>query len=101
MQWYYPAKLGADLSEGFDKFDSHDDSTDEHLGSLLKAIIAHEEEEGKKIDAHIVTWRGMMTKVNLLYIAMCWDSRLIVSPDHVHSIRGQGWVCARLEFEAS
>ncbi|KAI1754581.1 RAI1 like PD-XK nuclease-domain-containing protein [Xylaria castorea] len=63
LQWYYPPKLGADLSRGFEKFDKHDDSVDEHLESLLKTIIAHEQEEGKKIDANIVTWRGMMTKI--------------------------------------
>ncbi|KAI0866023.1 RAI1 like PD-XK nuclease-domain-containing protein [Xylaria cubensis] len=63
LQWYYPPKLGADLSGGFDKFDNHDDSVDEHLDSLLKTIIAHEQEEGKKIDANVVTWRGMMTKI--------------------------------------
>ncbi|KAI0439214.1 RAI1 like PD-XK nuclease-domain-containing protein [Xylaria telfairii] len=63
LQWYYPPKLGADLSKGFEKFDKHDDSVDEHLDSLLRAIVAHEQEEGKKIDANIVTWRGMMTKI--------------------------------------
>ncbi|KAI0911191.1 RAI1 like PD-XK nuclease-domain-containing protein [Ustulina deusta] len=62
LQWYYPPKLGADLSKGFDKFDKHDDARDEHLDSLLKTMVAHEKEEGKKIDADIVTWRGMMTK---------------------------------------
>lgn len=68
MQWYYPPRLGADLSKGFDKFDKHDESIDEHLDSLLKTIAAHEKEEGKKIDANIVTWRGMMTKAsNLLF----------------------------------
>ncbi|KAI8952442.1 RAI1 like PD-XK nuclease-domain-containing protein [Xylaria longipes] len=63
LRWYYPPKLGADLSKGFEKFDKHDGSVDEHLDSLLKTIIAHEQEEGKKIDANIVTWRGMMTKI--------------------------------------
>ncbi|KAI0119871.1 RAI1 like PD-XK nuclease-domain-containing protein [Nemania sp. FL0031] len=63
MQWYYPPRLGADLSKGFDSFDKHDESTDEHLDSLLKAIASYEEEEGKKIDANIITWRGMMTKI--------------------------------------
>ncbi|XXH00320.1 hypothetical protein Hte_006663 [Hypoxylon texense] len=62
-KWYYPAELGADLSKGFEQFDKHDDSKDEHIDSLLKAIMAHEEEEGKKIDANVVTWRGMMTKI--------------------------------------
>ncbi|KAI0119176.1 protein RAI1 [Daldinia grandis] len=63
MQWYYPPTLGADLSKGFDRFDKHDNSKDAHIDSLLKTIMAHEEEEGKKIDAHVVTWRGMMTKI--------------------------------------
>jgi RAT1-interacting protein len=63
MRWYYPPRLGADLSKGFDKFVKHDDSDDEHLDSLLKAIINHEQETNQKIDAQIVTWRGMMTKV--------------------------------------
>lgn len=52
-----------DLSKGFETFDKHDDSGDEHLDSLLKTIISHEQEQGKKIDAQLVTWRGMMTKV--------------------------------------
>lgn len=64
VQWYWPPTIGADLSKGFDKFDKHDDSADEHLDSLLKTIAAHEQEENKKIDAHVVTWRGMITKVN-------------------------------------
>lgn len=51
------------MSIGFEKFDKHDDSQDEHLDSLLEAIMKHEKEAGKPIDAHVVTWRGMMTKV--------------------------------------
>ncbi|KAH9901996.1 RAI1-domain-containing protein [Xylariomycetidae sp. FL2044] len=63
MQWYYPAELGSDLSRGFESFDKHDDSADEHLESLLSTIAAHEREAGQKIDAQLVTWRGMMTKI--------------------------------------
>lgn len=63
MKWYYPPALGVDLSSGFEDFKSHDDSVDEHLDSLLKTIANHEKETGKPIDAHVVTWRGMMTKV--------------------------------------
>ncbi|KAK8034406.1 RAI1-domain-containing protein [Apiospora rasikravindrae] len=63
LRWYYPPQLGADLSQGFESFEKHDDAQDEHLDSLLKAIVAHEQEAGKKIDAQVVTWRGMMTKV--------------------------------------
>lgn len=63
MKWYYTPRLGADLSKGFDSFQKHDDSRDEHLDSLLKTIVAHEQETGQKIDANVVTWRGMVTKV--------------------------------------
>lgn len=52
-----------DLSNGFKTFDKQDDSKDEHLDSLLKTIMAHEQEVGQRIDANLVTWRGMMTKV--------------------------------------
>lgn len=63
IQYYYPPILGADLSKGFETFQKQDDSKDEHLDSLLKTIIDHEQKEGKKIDANVVTWRGMITKV--------------------------------------
>jgi hypothetical protein len=76
MRWYYPPEVGADLSEGFETFDKHDDSVDEHLDSLLKTIIAHEQAEGKKIDAQIVTWRGMMTKAGRLAV---FSGRMLTS----------------------
>lgn len=64
LKWYYPPQVfGADLSKGFETFDKHDDSVDEHIESLLKTIISHEQETGKKIDAHVVTWRGILTKI--------------------------------------
>lgn len=63
MRWYYNPPLGTDLSHGFENFVKHDDSVDEHLDSLLKTIMVHEKQTGKKIDAQIVTWRGCITKV--------------------------------------
>lgn len=66
MKYYYPPELGVDLSRGFNTFIKHDDSQDEHLDSLLKAIMLHEQETGTRIDAKVVTWRGMMTKVRPL-----------------------------------
>lgn len=63
IKWYYPPTLGADLSRGFDTFQKLDDTADDHLDSLLKTIIAHEQKEGKRVEANIITWRGMMTKV--------------------------------------
>ncbi|KAG9506054.1 decapping endonuclease targeting mRNA [Fusarium musae] len=65
LKYYYTPQLGADLSKGFDTFQKLDDTGDDHLDSLLKTIAAHEQETGKKIDANVVTWRGMMTKVRL------------------------------------
>lgn len=67
MKYYYTPMLGADLSKGFNSFQKLDDSGDEHLDSLLATIMAHEKETGKKIDANVVTWRGMMTKVSFWY----------------------------------
>jgi RAT1-interacting protein len=46
-----------------DKFIKHDDRVDEHLDSLLKTVANHEQQAGEPIDAHIVTWRGMLSKV--------------------------------------
>ncbi|AEO56901.1 hypothetical protein MYCTH_2143293 [Thermothelomyces thermophilus ATCC 42464] len=63
LKWYYPPDLGVDLSRGSDTFIQHDDSIDEHLDSLLKTIKAYEEQTGEPIDAHVVTWRGMLTKI--------------------------------------
>nr|RBQ84511.1 hypothetical protein FVER53263_07916 [Fusarium verticillioides] len=63
LKYYYTPQLGADLSKGFDTFQKLDDTGDDHLDSLLKTIAAHEQETGKKIDANVVTWRGMMTKI--------------------------------------
>lgn len=63
LRWYYTPQLGSDLSQGFDKFVKHDDSVAEHLDSLLKTIMHHEKETKKKIDANVVTWRGVVTKI--------------------------------------
>jgi RAT1-interacting protein len=64
IRYYYPPTLGADLSKGFDTFDQLDDTADDHLDSLLKTIMALEQKEGKAVEADIITWRGMMTKVS-------------------------------------
>ncbi|KAK2603748.1 decapping endonuclease targeting mRNA [Conoideocrella luteorostrata] len=63
IKYYYTPQLGADLSKGYDSFQKLDDSGDEHLDGLLKTVMAHEKDTGKKIDANVVTWRGMMTKI--------------------------------------
>ncbi|KAK4451876.1 Dhp1-interacting protein Din1 [Podospora aff. communis PSN243] len=63
LKYYYTPQLNTDLSKGFESFVKHDDSVDEHLDSLLETIANHERETGKAIDAHVVTWRGMLTKI--------------------------------------
>lgn len=64
IRYYWPPYLGADLSKGFDTFEKLDDTADDHLDSLLKTIIDLEQKSGEKVDADLITWRGMMTKVN-------------------------------------
>lgn len=76
MKWYYPPRLGADLSEGFESFDKLDEGASaEHIDSLLQTIIAHEQRIGKKIDAHVVTWRGIVTKVRFSILDMPTSSQ--------------------------
>jgi RAT1-interacting protein len=52
------------LNCGFDTFQKLDDTADEHLDALLETIMALEKETGKRCEADIITWRGMMTKVS-------------------------------------
>jgi hypothetical protein len=75
LSYYYPpifdqpsesgqAQPSIDLSRGFDTFKKHDDSIDEHLDSLLATIMSHEQKEGERTESDIITWRGIMTKVD-------------------------------------
>lgn len=63
MNYFYPPTLGADLSVGFDDFDRLDETSDDHLDSLLRTIMEKEKATGEKIEADVITWRGMMTKI--------------------------------------
>jgi RAT1-interacting protein len=63
MRWYYPPRLGLDLSEGYETFVKQDDTVDEHLDSLLETVTSYEQEHKQRIDAHVVTWRGVLTRV--------------------------------------
>ena len=51
------------LCEGFATFQKLDDTTDDHLDSLLTSLVALEKKHGKPVEADVVSWRGMMTKV--------------------------------------
>lgn len=64
LRYYHPPILGADLSKGFGSFEELDDTKDEHLDGLLRIITNLEQRTGKRCEADIITWRGMMTKVN-------------------------------------
>lgn len=73
LRYYYPPfihvpyvseKPRIDLSVGFDTFIKYDDgAVDLHLNPLLDTIQHHEEQTKTKLEADILTWRGMMTKV--------------------------------------
>lgn len=64
MQYYYPPDLPADLNAGYETFKRWDDSIDEHLDGLLKAIMLLEQKTGNICKSNFITWRGMMTKVH-------------------------------------
>lgn len=70
LRSYYPPELGSNLSNGFEQFDKHDDSIDEHLDGLLVSLIELEKKTNTRCSADIITWRGMMTKVRPLVIAV-------------------------------
>ena len=56
--------MGSNLSDGFETFRQLDDTVDDHLDSLLRTLIALEEDNGQKCEADFITWRGMMTKAS-------------------------------------
>ncbi|GAO46002.1 RAI1-domain-containing protein [Saitoella complicata NRRL Y-17804] len=79
LKYYWPPALGQHLGNGFKELVKHDDSVDEHLDSLLAALIHHEttppvpvsiEEDNTAAEPpkvlpaiDFVTWRGMATKL--------------------------------------
>jgi RAT1-interacting protein len=63
LQYYWPpTHLPADLCAGFDSFHKWDDSIDEHLVGLLRAIMDLEQKTNERVKTDVITWRGMMTK---------------------------------------
>lgn len=83
LRFYYPpffeapwdgidGQPGLMLSHGFEAFVKHDDSIDGHLDHLVRTIQAHEEAllekgvpvEEVRVDADVVAWRGILTKVS-------------------------------------
>jgi RAT1-interacting protein len=68
LQYFYPPTLPVDLCKGYESFIRWDDSTDEHLDGLLKAVELLEEKTGERVKVDVITWRGMMTKVGWKYL---------------------------------
>ncbi|EON65981.1 hypothetical protein W97_05223 [Coniosporium apollinis CBS 100218] len=91
LRYYYPPRLGADLSAGFETFRQLDDAADDHLDSLLRTLIAHEQKTGQRCEADFVTWRGMMTKIMAVPFdnfndfemnATCFQGTIFIEENH-------------------
>lgn len=54
-------KAPIDLTVGIDNW-TQPNEHDSHLDTLLESLIEHEKESGK-VDAEIITWRGILTKI--------------------------------------
>ncbi|KAK7728044.1 decapping endonuclease targeting mRNA [Botryosphaeria dothidea] len=63
--YFSPSPRGSekfiDLSKGMNDFRQRDDSKDDHLHGLLTAIMDKEKKNQAKLDAHFISYRGMMT----------------------------------------
>lgn len=77
LRYYYPPFIQVpyvsetrrlDLSQGFDTFVKYDDSISLGLNPLLDTVQHHEEQTRTKLNADILTWRGMMTKVRMHHL---------------------------------
>lgn len=69
-KFYHPPPHNVDLNRGYETKIDRDESINEHLNSLLEAIMKVEEEEGRNQQKQpdLITWRGMMTKLcTILY----------------------------------
>ncbi|ATZ58569.1 Bcrai1 [Botrytis cinerea B05.10] len=95
IRWYYPPDIGTDLNRGFETFRKHDDSKDEHLESLLRALMEKEKTTNLKTEADIITWRGMMTKIiaslfdsrdGFQMNATCFEGTIFVEEDHQYKV---------------
>lgn len=91
MRYYYPPSMGANLSDGFETFKNLDDSKDDHLDGLLKAIIHCEKQTGKRCQTDVVSWRGMITKImsapydkfdGFSMNATCFQGTIFIEEDH-------------------
>lgn len=66
--YYFPRgewQRGLNLGTGFENYKEKDESAI-HLDSILTALIEHERKNGR-VDAKIITWRGVLTRI----ISLC------------------------------
>lgn len=72
LRYYFPPDIDVpyvrdrpriDLSAGFTSFRKYDDAADLGLNPLLDTIQQYEEQTKTQLQADVLTWRGMMTKV--------------------------------------
>ncbi|QNP99251.1 YALIA101S03e15478g1_1 [Yarrowia lipolytica] len=55
-------KAPIDLTKGIENW-TQPNEHDTHLDTLLESLSKYERETGSKIDAEIITWRGILTKI--------------------------------------
>lgn len=93
--YYFPEytldSKSIDLFAGFSSFIEKDESHDGHLDNLLKAIKLWELENGEKVKANVITWRGIMTKLLCLPYSKSddidlnivqYDGQIFIEEDH-------------------
>lgn len=78
LKYYYNPAQGADLSRGYESFVKHDDTNDEHLDGLLRALEAFEHASNSKIEPQICTWVSLVE--NLLLIEERNDDEIAGHP---------------------
>ncbi|KAA8563743.1 hypothetical protein EYC84_011761 [Monilinia fructicola] len=94
IRWYYPPDIGTDLNRGFDTFRKHDDSKDEHLESLLKALIEREKVIGVKTDADIIA-SLFDSRDGFQMNATCFEGTIFIEEDHQYKVNSRARQDAR------
>ncbi|KAF1813368.1 RAI1-domain-containing protein [Eremomyces bilateralis CBS 781.70] len=95
LKYYYPPSLPSDLCAGFSTFQKHDDSTDEHITSLLRSVMLHEQSTRTRTNCDILTWRGMLTKIlttpfdrfsEFEMNATCFQGTIFIEENHAYKV---------------
>ncbi|EME43465.1 hypothetical protein DOTSEDRAFT_174304 [Dothistroma septosporum NZE10] len=99
LRYYFPPDIDVpyvqdqphiDLSAGFNTFRKYDNTVDLHLNPLLDTIQQYEEQTKTKLQADVLTWRGMMTKLlvapfdmfgEFKMLATCFEGTIYIEED--------------------